>query len=36
MRLSGAIANEETPQQMSQEEFERLMLLHDQQRLLMQ
>jgi len=36
MRLGGAIANEETPQQMSQEEFERLMLLHDQQQLLMQ
>ena len=36
MRLGGAIANEETPEQMSQEEFERLMLLHDQQRLLMQ
>jgi hypothetical protein len=36
MRLGGAIANEETPQQMSQEEFDKLMLLRDQQRLLMQ
>ena len=36
MRLGGAIANEETPQQVSQEEFEKLMLLHEQQRQLIQ
>ena len=36
MRLGGAIANDETPEQMSQEELEKLMLLHEQQRQLIQ